>query len=490
MQTSDRPMVLGESQGQSLSTPDDTSTEWADDVSLPSHEYKVAKKRWDIVDITLGDTLSVRDCREAVLPKLPHEKKGYENRLKQIEFTPWFRRLVSGLVGVVLRKPPITTGLQPQIQRHIEDITLTGSNLQDFLRKLLLSYCHYGCVGILVDSPAVRAMFLSDEIALNIRPYWCFYTAHSIIGFRTRRIKNVLKLTQVRLSEWVDREVGLFGVVKIQQIRVLSLSTISLDDGTFRDAVQWQVYQKDPEGQWAAIANGVLDLPEIPFYMAPDFSYGYPPFLQIAFMNLSETRKKAELDHLLSLCANQKAVFSGFNFEAEEDDDTVTLGPEDGYISEDPNAKVQYVGASVAPATAITTRIEGLQREMMTLAIASMYVQKNVSETVESKKLDRIQSDSMMALIADEIEKLLNQAFSIHAHMMGISDPGKLEVNKDFSNEILTIEAAKFYAELVATGRITIETFFDLLIRGELLPTEFDADKEIKRLLALASGNK
>lgn len=489
MQTSDRPMVLGYSQGQSLSTPDDT--QWADDVSLPSQEYKAAKKRWDIVDITLGDTLSVRDCRETVLPKLPHEKKGYENRIKQIEFTPWFRRLVSGLVGVVLRKPPIITGLQPQIKLHTDDITLTGSNLQDFLRKLLLSYCHYGCVGILVDSPAVRAMFLSDEIALNIRPYWCFYTAHSIIGFRTRRIKNVLKLTQVRLSEWLDREVGLFGVVKIQQIRVLSLRAIPLDDGTFRDAVQWEVYQKDPEGQWGAIANGVLDLPEIPFYMAPDFSYGYPPFLQIAFMNLSETRKKAELDHLLSLCANQKAVFSGFNFEAEdEDSDLLTLGPEDGYISEDPNAKVQYVGASVAPAQAITTRIEGLQREMMTLAIASMYVQKNVSETVESKKLDRIQSDSMMALIADEVEKLLNQAFSIHATMMGISDSGKLEVNKDFSNEILTIEAAKFYAELVTTGRITIETFFDLLIRGELLPTEFDADKEIKRLLALASGGK
>lgn len=466
------------------------SPDWADDVSRPSEDYKAALKRWDVVDIVLGDTLSVRDCREQILPRLPYEKTGYDNRVKQIEFTPWFRRLVDGLVGVVLRKSPDLSAVSPMLVQHLKDITLTGSDLGDFLRSLLLSYCHYGVVGVLVDSPPIQARLLSDEISYNIRPYWSAYHAKNIIGFRTSRINNVLRLTQVRLSEMVDAEVGLYGVAKVQQIRVLNLVGTIDQNGDARNAVAWTVHRKD-EDDWMVVNSGVLDLLEIPFYMSPGFEYGYPPFLQIAFMNISETRKKAELDHLLTLCATQKAVFSGFDFESEDESGAlVTLGPEDGYVSSDPNASVTYVGANVAPAEQISKRIQGLQMEMMNLAIASMYAQKNVSETVESKKMDRIQSDSIMALIADGMEKLVNQVLMMHGFMVGASTPGQIQVNKDFSNEILSIEAARFFADLVTTGRMTVETFFDLLIRGELLSAEFNTDDELKRLLALASGNK
>jgi hypothetical protein len=451
---------------------------WADDVSRPCDEYTEVSKRWAVIDLVLGDTLSVRACKEQVLPKLPYEKKGYDNRVKQIVLTPWFRRLVDGLVGVVLRKEPDLTEVNLQLMDHLKDITLAGDDLQDFMRSLLLTYAQYGTVGILVDSPNLEARLRSEEVSLNIRPYWTIYHAKQIIGFKTSRVRNVRRLTQVRLSEWVDQDTGLFGVVKVHQIRTLTLRSLENTAGEVGYYVHWTVH-REQEGEYVFWTDGIIETPEIPFYMAPDFSYGVPPFLQIAFMNISETRKNAELDHLLSLCANQKAVFAGFEFESEDEGETVTLGPEDGYVSDNPGASVTYVGANVQPAQVLMDRIDRIQRDMMNLAIAAMVAQKNGAETAESKRIDRIQTDSMMAVMADAIEKLINAALMGHAGMMGLTQPGVVQVNKDFSNEVLTTETARFYADLVVQGRLTVQTFFDLLIRGELLPSEFDKASEL-----------
>lgn len=458
------------------------TVDWADDVSRPCDEYTEMSKRWEVVDLVLGDTLSVRACKEQVLPKLPHEKTGYDSRVKQLVLTPWFRRLVNGLVGVVLRKPSDNTNVNEQIKPHLDDVTLAGDDLQDFLRSLFLKYSQHGTVGILVDAPNYEVKLKSEEVALNVRPYWSCYCHLQILGFRTARVNNVRKLTQIRLLEELDEPVGKYGSQKIRQVRVLQLEQLLKDDGTLFNVVYWAVHRQS-ETEWFIYQDGYLESAEIPFYMAPDFGYGLPPFLQIAFLNIAETRKNAELDHLLSLCANQKVVFAGFDFDqAEDDGEVVTISPEDGYVSDNPNATVSYVGANVAPAEALMTRIEKIQSDMMNLAIAAIHSQKNMSETAESKRLDRVQSDSMMALITDEIEKLVNSALTGHAQMMGIIDPGAIALNKDFSNEILPVETAKFYADLVLQQKLTLETFFDLLIKGELLPNEMDVNNELLKI--------
>jgi hypothetical protein len=439
-------------------------------------------KRWAVIDLVLGDTLTIRACKEQVLPKLPYEKKGYENRVKQLVLTPWFRRLVNGLVGVVLRKQPDVTNVNEQIKAHLDDVTLAGDDLLDFLRSLFLMFAQYGTVGILVDAPNYAAQLKSEEVAYNLRPYWSCYCHLQILGFRTGRVNNVRKLTQIRLLEEVDEPVGLYGGEKIRQIRELNLRTYPKEDGTSETLVYWAVHRQS-ESEWLIYAEGFIETSEIPFYMAPDFGFGLPPFLQIAFLNISETRKNAELDHLLSLCANQKAVFAGFDFEdAEDDGEAVVLAPEDGYVSDNPDAKVTYVGANVAPAQVLMTRIEKIQADMMNLAIAAIHTQKNMAETAESKRLDRVQSDSMMALMADEMEKLVNAALVGHGRMMGVDDSGAIALNKEFSNEVLSVETAKFYADLVVQDKLTLETFFDLLIKGELLPDEMDAKAELLKI--------
>jgi Domain of unknown function (DUF4055) len=461
---------------------DGIKTDWADDVSRPCDEYTDMAKRWAVIDLVLGDTLTIRACKEQVLPKLPYEKKGYENRVKQLVLTPWFRRLVNGLVGVVLRKQPDVTNVNEQIKAHLDDVTLAGDDLLDFLRSLFLNFAEYGTVGILVDAPNYAARLKSEEVAYNLRPYWSCYCHLQILGFRTGRVNNVRKLTQIRLLEEVDEPVGLYGGEKIRQIRELNLRTFPKEDGTSETVVYWAVHRQS-ESEWFIHGEGFIETSEIPFYMAPDFGFGLPPFLQIAFLNIAETRKNAELDHLLSLCANQKAVFAGFDFEDGDDDgEAVTLAPEDGYVSENPSANVTYVGANVAPAQVLMTRIEKIQSDMMNLAIAAIHTQKNMAETADSKRLDRVQSDSMMALMADDMEKLVNAALVGHGRMMGVDDVGAIALNKEFSNEILPVETAKFYADLVVQDKLTLETFFELLIKGELLPDEMDAKAELLKI--------
>jgi hypothetical protein len=454
-----------------------------DDVSHECEEYRNMKRRWDWIDIVLGDTLTLHDCSEEILPKLPHEKKGYRARVKHLRLTPWFDRLTQGLIGVVMRKKPDITAMNEQMQDHFHDVTLCGDDLKDFMRSVLLEYVRYGTVGVLVDAPNQLVSLRSQEVALNIRPYWSMYRARQILGFRVQRMNNVRKLTQVRLSESVDEFDGMYGVKKVPQVRVLTLRM--RDDGT--TYVEWILHRKG-EREYVPVAIGEFDADEIPFYMADGYSYCVPPFLQIAFMNLAETRKNAELDHLLSICANQMAVFAGFDFidaQTENNCDggqTIKVSPEDGFVTDNPQASVKYVGADVAPAEKLMERIDRIQRDMMNVAIAAMYAQKNMAETAESKRIDRIQSDSMMAVIADILEQLFQSVLIAHGAMMKISEVGKLQVNKDFSNELLSVESARFYSELVIQQRLTVETFFDLLIRGELLPDNFDVTTELERL--------
>ena len=81
----------------------------------------------------------------------------------------------------------------------------------------------------------------AEEPALETeegRPYWVTYTPRDIIGWRTEKKEGKDVLTQLRLVEEVLVNDGLYGVKKVQQIRVLT-------PGTFEYTLSHKSLSKD-----------------------------------------------------------------------------------------------------------------------------------------------------------------------------------------------------------------------------------------------------
>ena len=119
-----------------------------------------------------------------------------------------------------------------------------------------------------------------------------------------------------------------------------------------------------------------------------------------------------------------------------------------------------------------------LEEQMSSLGISTLFGQKNAAETAESKRLSRSDSDSMLSLVSQDIEEMLQQAFNMAAAYVGM-DPPKITLDRDFDTQSLDGAQVGQYLQLWSNGAISHETLLGMLQRGEILP-DIDIEEEIE----------
>ena len=121
---------------------------------------------------------------------------------------------------------------------------------------------------------------------------------------------------------------------------------------------------------------------------------------------------------------------------------------------------------------------------MAALGLSTFTAQKNVGESAEAKRIDRSQGDSILSGIAQNLQNTLNNALRYHADYLGI-EPMKCQVNRDFDIAQITPQMLSAVVAAVAQGRLSTETFHEILKRGEVgLSDDWTPEMEAKRLAA------
>ena len=101
-----------------------------------------------------------------------------------------------------------------------------------------------------------------------------------------------------------------------------------------------------------------------------------------------------------------------------------------------PGNKIYYVEPASSAFDAQSAEIKELQMQMATLGISTLSQQKFVAESADARRLDRVDTNSMLAMVSMELEQKLQKCFNFSAEYVGI-EPPEVKISRDFDIERL-----------------------------------------------------
>jgi len=444
-------------------------------------------KGWEIMKAVTEGTEYLRENSEAFLPLEPREDyDAYLARVNRSVFSPFTQRLIRAATGLVLRKPITLIGDPYWTEMFKADVDGCGSDLDEYARRLLMCSLTYGQSHILVDYPAPGgAVSLAEERSQNRRPYWIEVDPTNIYGWRLDRESNYGNLIQVRIAEKAVLPDGAFGEKIYDQMRVIEPGRYRVfrrketvedmyeeNDGTYAGNMQGTPNEKDFE----LAESGQFSLGEIPLVTIysgkVDNMTSKPPLLDIAYLNLAHFQRQADLIHSLHVASQPMLVMEGY------DDQTKDLAISVNYaMATQPGNKVYYVEPASSAFDAQSAEIKELQMQMATLGISTLSQQKFVAESADARRLDRVDTNSMLAMVSMELEQKLQKSFNLSAEYVGI-EPPEVKISRDFDIERLIGQDITALTSLFDQNVIDRDEFRDILVQGEVLPNANEAKSE------------
>ena len=444
-------------------------------------------KGWEIMKAVTEGTEYLRENSEAFLPLEPREDyTAYMARVNRAVFSPFTQRLIRAATGLVLRKPIVLTGDPYWTEMFKMDVDGCGSDLDEYARRILMCSLTYGQSHILVDYPAPSgALSLAEERQQNRRPYWIEVDPTNLLGWRLDRESNYGNLVQARIAEKAVLPDGAFGEKVYDQVRVIEPGSYrvfrkkdqidamyDVDDNSYAGEFDTGTTGKD----YKLAESGSFSLGEIPLVTVysgkVENLVSKPPLLDIAYLNLAHFQRQADLIHSLHVASQPLLVMEGY------DDQTKDLAISVNYaMATQPGNKIYYVEPASSAFDAQSAEIKELQMQMATLGISTLSQQKFVAESADARRLDRVDTNSMLAMVSMELEQKLQKAFNFSAEYVGI-EPPEVKISRDFDIERLIGQDITALTSLFDQQVIDREEFRDILVQGEVLPTANEVKSE------------
>lgn len=442
-------------------------------------------------DVHAG-TLTIRANAKTYLPQFPKETDpAYLARKGQSVLFNAFRRTVGGLVGMVFRTDPQPTDEVPEVMvNHLDDIDLQGNHVAVFARDAFNDGMIDGHTFILVDYPTIEegeALTLADEREQGLRPYWVSIQKQDVLSFRTRQEQGRTVLTQVAIRFRTTEEDGDFNEKEVERIRVYMVQDALGEGGTDERYVTWQLWKKK-EGDTAKAkgdeyeieAEGrltVAEIPLVPIYVnIAAYFESDPPLLDLALENIKHYQVRSDQDNALHVASIPIPVFTGL-----DDDETVTVGANTGIILPI-GGEAKYLEAQGSSLKHGREQILDIEQRMAALGLAMLQRQTRSAETAQAKQIDKAESDSALSSAARGLEDGLNECLRLHAAWLKTEDGGKINVNNDFTVMQMDAQMVTVLSNLVGKNQLSLDTMWQLLIEGEILPATFDPEAEYEAL--------
>jgi len=444
-------------------------------------------KGWEIMKAVTEGTEYLRENSEAFLPLEPREDfDAYLARVNRAVFSPFTQRLIRAATGLVLRKPITLTGDPYWTEMFKMNVDGCKSDLDEYARRILMCSLTYGQSHILVDYPAPSgALSLAEEREQNRRPYWIEVDPTNLYGWRLDRESNYGNLIQARIAEKAVLPDGDFGEKVYDQIRVIEPGRYRIFRKKEQIEEMYDVSDNSVTGNfemgsadkdYQQVESGSFSLGEIPLVTVysgkTENLVSKPPLLDIAYLNLAHFQRQADLIHSLHVASQPMLVMEGY------DDQTKDLAISVNYaMATQPGNKVYYVEPASSAFDAQSAEIKELQMQMATLGISTLSQQKFVAESADARRLDRVDTNSMLAMVSMELEQKLQKAFNLSAEYVGI-EPPEVKISRDFDIERLIGQDITALTSLFDQQVIDREEFRDILVQGEVLPSANEAKSE------------
>ena len=438
-----------------------------DDPSIPDGAYWQQAIWWEPIRACLEGTSYLRANAERYLPQQPMElDDAWKGRVSRSVFSPYFQRVVRTAVGLILRKPIVLDGGDTTFWEEWRlDCDRMGTDLDEFVRNQLFLSVAYGHSSWMVDFPDAKEIrTLRDQYQAELKPYFVSVDPWSVIGWRQDPRKDAGKLQQVRIKEVVSVPRGRFGNEYRQRVRVM-------------EPDRWEIWERQEDGPvtWLLVEEGPITVGEIPLVTTYAGKVGTlfskPPMTEVAQLNLTHYQRHADLIQALHIAAQPIMVLKGWDDQA----DPVGLSVNNALVVP-PEGDAFYVEPASSAFDAQRAELEALVDEMKTLGLAVLTQQKNQAESGLAKSLDRLDANSMLAVISKDLEGSLQAAMDLAAAYAGVQPP-TVAIDRDYNVEPIDGNGMTAINTLFTSGLLDQQTALELLKRGEVLSDDMDPEE-------------
>lgn len=469
-------------------------------------EYKLRAPQWKRCRDAFAGQDAIHAAGAAYLPKLKDQGADEYNSYKmRAGFYNATSRTVSGLIGMLFRKPP-KLEVADGIKDDLKDADMKGKPFEMFAQDVAEESLVVGRVGVLVDHAVAPPSNVVVTVAVareqGLRPMVQMYRAENIINWRVSRINNATVLAMVVLTETYEYPVGEgkpdepfgpksteFSAVCETRYRVLDIDT--QHGNTYRQ----RIYRKNRNDvdQLVETIVPLMDgfpLAYIPFwFIGPDgidIEVETPPLLDLVNVNIAHYRVTADYEHGCHFTGLPTPWISGYqNPTPEKGEPAFYIGSTKAWVFSDANAKAEYLEFTGQGLTSLEKNLDRKEGHMAVLGARMLAPEKKQTETATTAAIHRTGENSALAGIGIAVSLALTlvlRTFTAWAGQKTPTDKTNFETTRDFMP--VNIDAATLTALVKAwqSGAISFETFYDLLQRGDISQADVDAAAEQARI--------
>lgn len=462
-------------------------------VSARHPDYDKHAKKWKRARDVLAGQDDIHDGKEAYLPKLLNEEPSEFNA--RIERTPFFNaswRTVAGFVGMLYGKPA-TLECDDGLKEFLKDVTMTGRSFEDFSRGVAYEDFTTSRVGVFVDHPEAgtkpdgTALTVAEVAALNIRPSMTMFVAEDIIDHKKGNVNGKVQVTQVRILEQKDEQVSEFETVSKSVVRVLDFNAA----GQYRQ--RW--FDEETEiqigGEVIAYMNG-KPLDYIPFYFigpdGTDADFEAPVLDDLFTHNVKHYQAYADYVHACHMTALPTPWITGYAADAGfVDPDALTprakpqsfnIGSTTAWVFPDHQTKVGFLEFNGGGISALKDLVAGYAEEMAAIGARMLAPEKSGVEAADTLAIRNNGENSIVGAVGIAVSGGLTQALNTFSQWAGFGKECKYELNREFMPFVIQAPMLTAWLSLVQAGRMSAQTLYWLLQRGDLARPDVDFEGE------------
>lgn len=438
-------------------------------IAIQNQEYSKALPKWrrcrDVVagrDRLIEVDLATWRDGGTYIPR-PQDMTEYEYT-QYCQLAAFFNatgRTVDAMTGLSLAKP---ANIEYPNKAHLDDVTLSGMKLREFVQHVIREEVEVTRVGVLVDYPQVDTSDMTrlEVERANIRPFLVKYKAENITYWNEAVVNGRKQLTRVVLVEDVAVHHDEFNVTNEKQYRVLDLV-----NGVYRVRIMKEVDdgRQTIEEFYPKMDGKPLDF--IPFFITSSPAVRKPILLDLVDTNLAHYRNSAIYERALTY-VTPVPVVTGIS--PSPDQPTLRVGGTDAWMISNSDAKVSYLEFTGQGLKPLEVALKEKEFRMSVQGARMLADEKKASEAQSTVEIRTAGERSIIANLAEDVSDVMTKALRVMAMWSGYDSSNvHYRLNVDYGLSRLDYHTIK---ELVASwqsGAITYQTLFDNLLRGDVI---------------------
>lgn len=433
-------------------------------INVPNEAYQKTKPQVTRVRDCADGPDAVKAKGETYLPKLGGQSDSDYNAYKLRGYImPVVNATATALTGAIMRKDPTPT-LPTKLEYLIDNSNEHGRDLS------------------MVATMTVNELFLAGRHGLLAEPTdfgvsILTYVRESIINWS----EDYIVLSQQYMVTDKDD--------KFKQIEKTEYLELTFDENGQYIQNIWREGNGKKWGIHETLAPTIsgVRLTKLPFEFIntkdATSKLTPPALLPLADVNLDQYRLSTDLRHGLHWTALPTLFLFGDIKDDKGKQVSITVGAGSSNHINDDEARAELLEFTGAGLHSIDVAIK---EDIDTMASIGARMLQGTSPGVKAAETARIEQSgesATLSTIAQATENGITSLLRTIADWSGLASKDiKYELNKDFIDSSLTPQEVTAYLQAYQTEAISLDTFLNLLHRGELLPKGVSPEQEAERI--------